>query len=85
MIGTSSHRRCLTKLVTDLVLPKELELGHGDEVGAGPDLDEEELTNGEQAPAVPLPLSAILILGRLVEGVGGMVPALRPHPLQTQR
>ena len=32
---------------TNLVLPEELDLRHGDEVGAAPDLDEHELTDGE--------------------------------------
>ena len=32
--------------LSHLVLPEELELGYGDQVGAGPDLDKEELADG---------------------------------------
>ena len=34
------------EILSHLVLPEELELGDGDQVGAGPDLDKEELADG---------------------------------------
>jgi hypothetical protein len=66
--------------LSHLVLPEELELGDGDKVGAGPDLDKEELADGED-PGGPSPL-LILVPHPLVEGVRRMVAALRPHPLK---
>jgi hypothetical protein len=66
--------------LSHLVLPEELELGDGDQVGAGPDLDKEELADGEDPGPALLPL--ILVLHPLVEGVRRVVAALRPNPLK---
>ena len=58
-------------LVAVLVLPQQLEFTYADDVRVVPDLDEEKFTKRQN-----FCLSVFVqILGRLVEGVGGVVAA----------
>lgn len=43
----------MSVMTSPLVFPQQLELRHGEKVGACPDLDEEELSEGENSPALP--------------------------------
>ena len=76
-----------------LVFPQQLQLRHREKIGAGPDLDEEELAEGEDPPALPAGdlVDAVRgwggrggadILDSFVEGVGGVMVTVRPHPLK---
>ena len=67
-----------------LVFPQQLQLRHREKIGAGPDLDEEELAEGEDHPSLPRVLgrggrggrTGPHILHSFVEGVGGVVAAV---------
>ena len=60
-------------LVAVLVLPEQLQLSDADDVRVVPDLDKEELAEGQD-----LDVSALVeVLGGLVEGVGRVVAARR--------
>ena len=79
-----------------LVFPEELELGHREKVGAGPDLDEEELSEWENSPSLPAGGGLLagclrggrgrgrthVVLDSFVESVGGVMAAVWPHPLK---
>ena len=74
-----------------LVFPQQLQLRHREKVGAGPDLDEEELAEGEDPPALPALVDAVRgrggwrgadILDSFVECVGGVMATVRPNPLK---
>ena len=76
-----------------LVFPQQLQLCHREQVGAGPDLDEEELAERENPPALPAGHLADAVRGwggrggadildSFVEGVCGVMATVRPHPLK---
>lgn len=76
VLGQEVQPQAGEDLVRVLVLPQELDLPDGDEVRVGPDLDEEELAQGQD-----LGLAVLLVLDGLVERVGGMMAARIAHKL----
>ena len=74
-------------MMSFLVFPEQLKFGHREKVGAGPDLDEEELSEREDSPSLPGHWRAggvrgwrgggrTHILHSFVEGVGGVMAAV---------
>ena len=78
----------------DLVLPQQLQFSHREEIVVRrPDLDEEELAEGENPPSLPADGLGDLVRGgggrggshildSFVEGVGGVMATVCPHPLK---
>ena len=65
-------------LIAVLVLPQQLQFTYADDVRVVPNFDKEKFTE-RQYFSLPV---FVQILCSLVEGVGGVVPAGRPHELE---
>ena len=78
VLGQEVEPQTRQNLVAVLVLPQQLQLADADDVRIVPDLDEEKLSERKDFRLAGF----VQVLGRLVEGVGGVVAAGGPHELE---